>query len=196
MPDPLAVWPVEVADDLDAYRIVDVREPSEFEGPLGHVSGSENVPMGQLEQRMDALAAGAPLLLVCRSGNRSGRACKALAARGIAAPTNLLGGMIEWNHQRLPVERRRLDDPESVLEALAVWMSQVRRMTAEEATAFVHARLPGGPMGARTGPAVARAVSEVVDALCACDDAPADAEIVAMVLRCDLARLVSGLEAP
>jgi rhodanese-related sulfurtransferase len=88
---------------LSDYRVVDVRGRDEFEGPLGHVPGSELVPTEQL--CADAPALGErPLLLVCRSGRRSGLACQALIARGFPAVTNLAGGMIAWNEAGLPVE--------------------------------------------------------------------------------------------
>ena len=81
------------APHLNAYRIVDVREPEEFDGPLGHVPGSELIPLSRLPQSAEALR-GRPLLLVCRSGRRSGRACEVLTELGVGDVTNLAGGMI------------------------------------------------------------------------------------------------------
>lgn len=62
--------------------IVDVRMPFEFAG--GHVSGSVNIPLQEISQRIDELKAmQAPLILCCASGNRSGQAHRYLSANGI-----------------------------------------------------------------------------------------------------------------
>ena len=87
---------------LHRYRVFDVREPEEFEGPLGHLACAELLPMGHFMERAEELA-DRPLLLVCRSGNRSGQLCGALVARGIHDVTNLVGGMIAWRQAGLPV---------------------------------------------------------------------------------------------
>ena len=63
--------------------MVDVRAEHEFRGPLGRVRGSTLVPLPELEERARELPRGRPLLLVCRSGARSGKACEQLAALGI-----------------------------------------------------------------------------------------------------------------
>jgi len=101
--------PAEVAPEIERYRVVDVRELAEWHGELGHLAGSKLIPLGELEQRLEELRGEGPLLLVCRSGNRSGKACARLVELGFEAPTNLAGGMIAWNEAGLAVERT---DPE------------------------------------------------------------------------------------
>ena len=103
--------PSEVAGELERYRVIDVRELSEWHGELGRVAGAVLIPLGELEQRLDELRGAEPLLLVCRSGNRSGKACARLLELGFAAPTNLAGGMIAWNEAGLPVERTESKGP-------------------------------------------------------------------------------------
>ncbi|MGH0033817.1 MAG: rhodanese-like domain-containing protein [Myxococcota bacterium] len=194
MSEPPEIRPGEAAGRLADYRVVDVREPSEFEGPLGRVAGSENVPLGEVGSHLESFAGGPPLLVVCRSGNRSGRACLALAERGVAGATNLAGGMIEWNEHGLPVVRRALADVQSILETLAIWLSQVKRLSAQEARACVRGRLPD-PAERAPSPAAARcAVDGVLDLLRAQGEPPADAVLVNRVLQSDLARLESGAE--
>jgi rhodanese-related sulfurtransferase len=97
--------PAEVAPELARYRIVDVREPHEWTGELGRIAESLLIPLGELESRLEELRGEAPLLLVCRSGNRSGKACLRLLELGFVGPTNLVGGMIAWNEAGLPVLR-------------------------------------------------------------------------------------------
>lgn len=62
--------------------IVDVRTPSEFMG--GNVEGSINIPLQEIQQRMDELKnLNQPLVLCCASGNRSGQATHFLSQQGI-----------------------------------------------------------------------------------------------------------------
>lgn len=108
---------------LGDFRIVDVREPAEFEGPLGHIAGAELIPLGSVADAAPQLREGKPLLVVCRSGNRSGKACARLAELGVLAPTNLAGGMIAWNREELPAERRRPGDAGAWLDGLREWLA-------------------------------------------------------------------------
>lgn len=174
--------PGEVAAQLAGYRVIDVREASEFEGPLGHIARAEHVPQGDLPERIESLSGGLPLLLVCRSGNRSGRACERFPD---AEATNLAGGMIEWNELSLPVERRPLTDPASVLDALAVWLSQVQRMEPGAARAFVSERMPA-PTDRRSAVDALAAIDRVAEALSSGAAPPADLQLVCASLRGDL----------
>jgi rhodanese-related sulfurtransferase len=87
-------------------RLVDVREPDEFVGELGHVDGAELVPLATV----GAVAQGWPrdqtLVMICRSGGRSGRAARELVGLGFTTVMNLKGGMLAWNAASLPVVRR------------------------------------------------------------------------------------------
>ncbi|MGM0575438.1 MAG: rhodanese-like domain-containing protein [Myxococcota bacterium] len=86
-------------------HLVDVREPDEFVGELGHVAGSELVPLGRVEEEADAWDRERPLVLICRSGGRSGDAATALEAMGFRRVVSMAGGMIEWNERGWEIER-------------------------------------------------------------------------------------------
>lgn len=77
-----------------AVRRIDVREPDEYTGPLGHLPGTELVPLGTLEAASASWSREQPLLLICRSGGRSATAAQALAQRGFRHLYNLVGGML------------------------------------------------------------------------------------------------------
>jgi rhodanese-related sulfurtransferase len=91
---------------LPRFRVVDVREPGEFVGPLGHVPGAVLVPLATLTDAAQAWSREAPVLLVCRSGARSTRAAEALVAMGFRHVYELVGGMTAWNESGLPVLER------------------------------------------------------------------------------------------
>lgn len=97
---PRAVW-----DTLGTARLIDVREPHEFVGELGHVQGAELVPLETLEAASKGWERDAPLVMICRSGGRSGRAAEHLAAQGFVAVMNMVGGMLAWSGAGLPVAR-------------------------------------------------------------------------------------------
>jgi len=87
--------------------VLDVREPPEFIGELGHIPGSRLVPLRELADRVAELQLHkhGPTIVVCRSGVRSTTAAAILEGMGFEQVYNLQGGMVDWNDRRLPVER-------------------------------------------------------------------------------------------
>jgi rhodanese-related sulfurtransferase len=76
-------------------RLLDVRTPAEFEG--GHIEGSYNVPLSTLGEHAAELAeVGAPVVLVCRGGNRARQAEQVLRESGMARLHVLEGGVAAW----------------------------------------------------------------------------------------------------
>lgn len=99
------VYPARVDAARGKTRIVDVREPAEFTGELGHIKEAELVPLATVEAAAQKWDREQEIVLVCRSGNRSGRAAAALAAMGFKRVMNMVGGMLAWNEAKLAVER-------------------------------------------------------------------------------------------
>ena len=85
-------------------QILDVREPEEFTGPLGHIRGAVPIPLGASGQRAAELAHDRPIVAVCRSGSRSAQATTILRAAGFTDIANLAGGMLRWRAEGHPVE--------------------------------------------------------------------------------------------
>jgi rhodanese-related sulfurtransferase len=99
------IAPTDVKGWAGRARIIDVRESYEFSGELGHIAGAELVPLGTVEQAMQAWSKVSNLIVVCRSGARSRQAAEKLLAAGFKTVMNLTGGMKGWNEAGLPVER-------------------------------------------------------------------------------------------
>jgi rhodanese-related sulfurtransferase len=95
--------------DIESYRgkarLVDVREPFEYTGDLGHIAGAELVPLGSVSGAASSWDPNEPIVLICRSGGRSGRAADALVRAGFKNVMNMAGGMMAYNAAGLPVER-------------------------------------------------------------------------------------------
>lgn len=124
--------PEEAESRRHELHVIDVRSEHEFRGPLGRVEGASLVPLPELEARAETLPGGRPLLLVCRSGVRSGKACEKLMALGIGPVLNLAGGMIAWNRAGLPVEQTDPTSLRELLDQVVAWTAQVRGRDREE----------------------------------------------------------------
>ena len=101
------IWEVQpqwLEEHVREVQVVDVREPAEFEGSLGHVPGALLMPLGSLTERAGELSKERPIVTVCRSGARSAQATVLLSKAGFARVANLSGGMLRWRSQRFPVE--------------------------------------------------------------------------------------------
>jgi len=85
--------------------VVDVCEPAEF--AEGHIVGSKNVPLADVASKLGAVAKnkGLPLILVCQSGVRSGRAVAAAKSLGFEQVHSLGGGLAAWKSAGLPLEK-------------------------------------------------------------------------------------------
>lgn len=99
------IEPQWVAEHLSEVNVVDVREPDEFNDRLGHITTAKLVPLGKLKESVADIPQDKPVVTVCQSGSRSGQATVILKKAGIEQAANLRGGMLEWNHAGLPVER-------------------------------------------------------------------------------------------
>jgi rhodanese-related sulfurtransferase len=100
-PFPQEVSPHEAAGLAAAgAALIDVRERAEWDA--GRIAGAVWLPMSELPARLDELPAG-DLVIVCRSGARSGAVSTALIQTGRRA-ANLTGGMLAWTAAGLPIE--------------------------------------------------------------------------------------------
>lgn len=75
--------------------LVDVRTPEEF--AAGHIPGSVNLPLDQLERRRGEIPRPGLVVTVCKAGGgRSGSAAQQLRAWGWPAVYRLTGGIAAW----------------------------------------------------------------------------------------------------
>lgn len=85
--------------------IVDVREDKEFQS--SHIKDSIHIPLSALSSRLDELKKYKEknVILGCRSGSRSGRACGMLKKNGFEKVHNLRGGVLAWENDNLPMNK-------------------------------------------------------------------------------------------
>ena len=85
--------------DAGAFML-DVREQSEWDEM--HMPGATLIPLGQLASRLSEVPKDKPVVVVCRSGNRSQQGRDILAANGFGSVTSMAGGMKAWSSTGLP----------------------------------------------------------------------------------------------
>ena len=84
--------------------LIDVSEPAEY--AAGHANGARSVPLGQIEGSKDLPSTKAlPILLLCPTGSRAGRAAALLRKAGYERAAAVAGGTAAWREAQLPVAR-------------------------------------------------------------------------------------------
>jgi rhodanese-related sulfurtransferase len=83
----------EKMDNGEDIQIVDVREPFEYE--MSNIGG-DNIPLAGVLIESDKIDTEKPVIMVCRTGRRSGVACMQLEQLGYTNLYNLEGGLVEW----------------------------------------------------------------------------------------------------
>jgi glyoxylase-like metal-dependent hydrolase (beta-lactamase superfamily II)/rhodanese-related sulfurtransferase len=94
--------PEWVALHRDDVQVLDVRTAAEYEGELGHIDDARLIPLDDLRVRVGEVDGDKPVVVVCRTGKRSGMATLILRKAGHARVANLAGGMMRWRELGLP----------------------------------------------------------------------------------------------
>ncbi len=85
--------------------VLDIREDKEYQS--GHIKDSIHIPLSALKSRVSELDKYKDnnIILGCRSGSRSGRACGILKKSGFEKVHNLRGGVLAWESENLPMNK-------------------------------------------------------------------------------------------
>lgn len=102
VPEVPTAW---VRDHAADVMIVDVRRTDELVGELGAIPGAIHAPLDRLASFLAGWDKQARVVLVCRSGGRSGTAARQLEAAGFTHVASMHGGMLHWNRAGAPVVR-------------------------------------------------------------------------------------------
>ena len=86
--------------------VLDVREPSETIG--GKIARAIQIPVGAVAKRIDELEKhkDKTMLVYCKTGARSGMACKELSKNGFDKVYSLNGGLMAWQDAHLPLSKK------------------------------------------------------------------------------------------
>lgn len=95
------ITPLQLSERLangDDIVLVDVREP--YEWSAGHIEGAKHIPMSQIPQRLGEIPKDREVVMICRSGARSGHVQEHLVrSAGYTKVKNLVGGMQRWSRE-------------------------------------------------------------------------------------------------
>jgi rhodanese-related sulfurtransferase len=86
--------------------VLDVREASET--AAGKITKAIQIPVGALKTRIGELEKhkDKTVLVYCKSGARSGVACKELSQAGFNKVYSLNGGLLSWQEANLPISKK------------------------------------------------------------------------------------------
>jgi sulfur dioxygenase len=97
------IAPEWLAQRRGDVQILDVRNPSELGGELGHLHDALAIPLDELRARVAEVARDKPVVVVCQTGRRSCLGTVILRKAGIARCASLAGGMVRWQELGLPL---------------------------------------------------------------------------------------------
>ena len=83
------------------HVLIDVRTPEEYNS--GHIPGSVNINVENIANRLDEIPSDVPVVLYCRSGNRSATAAQILVRAGYEEVYDL-GGIQTWVAEGYPIQ--------------------------------------------------------------------------------------------
>lgn len=89
-------------DNPDVFWL-DVREQSEYDA--GHIPGVTLIPTGQVGSRLSDIPKDKPVIVTCRTGNRSAAVTQFLQEQGYTNVHNMQGGIVAWQSAGFPVEK-------------------------------------------------------------------------------------------
>jgi sulfur-carrier protein adenylyltransferase/sulfurtransferase len=84
-------------DAHEAFELIDVREPFEYE--IARIDGAKLIPLAEIGERTEELQREQPIVVHCHSGTRSAQAVRLLQQRGFRNVYNLEGGIDAWSDQ-------------------------------------------------------------------------------------------------
>ena len=95
-------YKAQFMDGKQPHTLVDVRTADEFKG--GYIPGAINIALHELSGHLDKIPKDKPVIVYCRSGNRSAHAAQKLIDAGYEQVYDL-GGVFDWTRQGLPLKR-------------------------------------------------------------------------------------------
>ena len=84
-------------DRGDDFKLIDVREPHEFQ--ICRIPGSTLIPLGELPKHLHELDTSAEYVMHCKMGGRSAKAVAFLQQAGFTKVHNLTGGITAWSER-------------------------------------------------------------------------------------------------
>lgn len=96
---------IKAHQEDSSFVLLDIRTPEEY--GMGHLPDSRLLDFygSNFETELAKLPRNAPILVYCRSGNRSGQALRTMQSMGFTDVRHLAGGVISWQAEARPLQR-------------------------------------------------------------------------------------------
>lgn len=83
--------------------LIDVREAEEVAEKAYKVKNMRNIPLSNIENRLQEIPRNEPIIIACRTGNKSKKVYDLLKKNGFSNMTNMEGGIVKWQEINLPI---------------------------------------------------------------------------------------------
>jgi rhodanese-related sulfurtransferase len=103
LPATVSVATVKALQGNPDVVILDVRTPEEYKA--GRIPGITLIPMDEVPNRLAEIPKDKPVIVTCRTGNRSSQVAKYLREQGYTNIHNMEGGIVAWEAAGYPVEK-------------------------------------------------------------------------------------------
>jgi rhodanese-related sulfurtransferase len=97
--------PTELKNKMTDVKLIDVRQPEEYTGELGHIENSELIVLNTLPASLEKIPRDQTVVFICKAGGRSAQAAAFARQHGFDNIYNLKGGMMLWNQLQLPISQ-------------------------------------------------------------------------------------------
>lgn len=99
------IYPTDVQVAVaEGALFIDVREPYEIDEAAYDITGTLEIPLGEIQERMNEIPKNIPVIIGCKSGGRSMNACMFLKMQGYDNIVNMQGGIMSWMDNGLPTK--------------------------------------------------------------------------------------------
>lgn len=95
--------PADIQPLSAALQVIDLRTPTEFQ--VAHIPGAINIPVPELEHRLDKIRRDTDVLIYCINGSRTRQTEPVLYAHGFENIYHLEGAFYAWIRGKYPVEK-------------------------------------------------------------------------------------------
>ena len=98
-----SICPSSLTTLTENFLLLDIRERFEFNTDRADFPNYLNIPFSEFDEELPNLQRNRKLILICNNGLRSRTAVQFLAERGFTDVSSVMGGLVKWQQNGLPM---------------------------------------------------------------------------------------------
>ena len=98
-----SICPSHLASSAEDFLLLDIRERFEFNTYRAVFPDQKNIPFSEFDEELPNLDKNRKTVLICNNGLRSRTAVQFLAERGFTDVSSVMGGLVKWQQNGLPM---------------------------------------------------------------------------------------------